>query len=49
MAPTTKGLLGALLLAATGVNAQQAKLQVDLDSPGEHCRPVSPMIAGDHH
>jgi hypothetical protein len=38
MAPTTKGLLSALLLAASAVTAQQAKLQVDLDSPGESGR-----------
>ncbi|KAL2163587.1 hypothetical protein VTH06DRAFT_5645 [Thermothelomyces fergusii] len=33
MAPTTAALLGALLLASSSANAQQAKLQVDFDSP----------------
>jgi len=37
MAFKAKALLSALLLAATSVHAQaQSKLQVDLDSTGEH-------------
>jgi hypothetical protein len=35
MASKVTALVGALLLAAAGVTGQQAKLQVDLDSPGE--------------
>ena len=36
MAPKLSALLSALLLTATSVYAQGDKLQVDLESPGEH-------------
>ena len=36
MAPKLSALLSALLLTASSVHAQGGKLQVDLESPGEH-------------
>ncbi|KAL2144368.1 hypothetical protein VTI28DRAFT_9192 [Corynascus sepedonium] len=44
MVPTTTALLGGLLLAATGVNAQAAKMQVDLDSP-DSVRSAAEIVA----
>jgi hypothetical protein len=39
MAPKLSALLSALLLTAGSAHAQGGKLQVDLDSPGEHRHP----------
>jgi hypothetical protein len=39
MAPKLSALVSALLLTASSVHAQGGKLQVDLESPGEHPHP----------